>query len=525
MNNKIYQSSELLILELEKAKKIKNLKIGLCHGCFDLVHPGHLMHFQDARKKCDILIVSITADAFIEKGFGRPLFKENTRLNSLAAIECVDYVLLASCKTGLPVIKQIKPDIYFKGSDYSNLDDDPSGQILEEVKAVKEVGGIFEVTKTEKFSSTEIINNFFEESTWGDNLSFINKLKSSLKYDDIKNILDSDIAKQEIVVIGDIIIDEYVYTQPLGTTTKSPVISALYQNHEVMAGGSLAVARHLATFFKTVHFVGIKGMKNWTYSDTLKKTLPKNIKLHLIKSPGYTPHKKKYVSSNYPSSIEKTESNVSFSQKLFAVSWLDQGSKFGIDSELEKIIDLIKTSKSKSVIVCDFGHGAVNNKLWKGLRKLKINMIVNIQTNSSNFGFNLASKYSNADYLCIDELETSLVINEDIESKRSVSRELMKATNAKNVIITCGKKGHYFNVSNKFDEAPSFAKNIIDPVGAGDAVLASIGLLSSIQTKPINLELFKLFPLAFGSLACEIIGNKHSIQKSKFLKYIKPFVS
>ncbi|NBQ55648.1 MAG: hypothetical protein EBU36_03185 [Verrucomicrobia bacterium] len=65
-----------------------------CHGTFDLVHPGHIVHLQDAAKLGDFLVVTVTEGKHVNKGPGRPYFNDALRTRSLAALECVDYVVL-----------------------------------------------------------------------------------------------------------------------------------------------------------------------------------------------------------------------------------------------------------------------------------------------------------------------------------------------------------------------------------------------------------------------------------------------
>ena len=76
------------ILDIKNIKKVKNekIKIGLCHGVFDILHYGHIVHFEEAKKNCDILIVSITSDKYVKKGEGRPYFNENVRAKTLASL-------------------------------------------------------------------------------------------------------------------------------------------------------------------------------------------------------------------------------------------------------------------------------------------------------------------------------------------------------------------------------------------------------------------------------------------------------
>jgi rfaE bifunctional protein nucleotidyltransferase chain/domain len=115
---KILDKNRLLkiLLDLRKSKK----KISLCHGVFDLIHYGHILHFKSAKKLSDILIVSITKDKFIKKGIGRPLFSEIQRLNYLNEISIIDYVYICETESAEDSIKTIKPNFYVKGPDYKN---------------------------------------------------------------------------------------------------------------------------------------------------------------------------------------------------------------------------------------------------------------------------------------------------------------------------------------------------------------------------------------------------------------------
>ena len=93
--------------------------IALCHGVFDLVHPGHIIHLEQAKKMADILVVSITAAQYVRKGPGRPYFDDQMRMKVLAALECVDYVMLSEGYTVDDIVECIEPDIYVKGEEYA----------------------------------------------------------------------------------------------------------------------------------------------------------------------------------------------------------------------------------------------------------------------------------------------------------------------------------------------------------------------------------------------------------------------
>ena len=100
--------------------KNRKLKIGLCHGVFDIIHNGHVEHFKDAKKKVDILVVSITTKEMVNKGPRQPLNNNANRLNVLKSIKFIDYVYLNKEKDSKAIIKNLKPNIYFKGLDYLN---------------------------------------------------------------------------------------------------------------------------------------------------------------------------------------------------------------------------------------------------------------------------------------------------------------------------------------------------------------------------------------------------------------------
>ena len=117
--------------------KVKRKKIVLCHGVFDLLHIGHIKHFNEAKKYGEILVVTLTPDRFVNKGPGKPVFNEKLRLEAIAALDVIDYVSLNTGPTAVVPIQKLKPDIYCKGPDYKNHQNDISGQIKNEINIVK----------------------------------------------------------------------------------------------------------------------------------------------------------------------------------------------------------------------------------------------------------------------------------------------------------------------------------------------------------------------------------------------------
>ncbi len=149
----------------ELAGKIQKLKaqgktIALCHGCFDLMHPGHIKYFQAAKQMGDILVVTLSPDRYVDKGPGRPVFNETLRAESIAALECVDYVAINTWPTAVEILRLLRPHFYVKGQEFENLED-KTGKLQQEYTVVQEVGAEMRFTHAIVFSSTQLLNKYF----------------------------------------------------------------------------------------------------------------------------------------------------------------------------------------------------------------------------------------------------------------------------------------------------------------------------------------------------------------------------
>src|SRR5687768_719336 len=111
----------------------------MCHGTFDIVHPGHLRHLIYAKEKADILVASLTSDTHILKANHRPYVPQELRAQNLAAFEFVDYVIVDPNPTPIDHIKVLQPDLFAKGYEYSASGVPPKTQ--EEMDTVKSYGG------------------------------------------------------------------------------------------------------------------------------------------------------------------------------------------------------------------------------------------------------------------------------------------------------------------------------------------------------------------------------------------------
>lgn len=158
MREKIFEVEKLA--ELLTGLKSEGKKIVYCHGCFDLMHPGHIKYFQAAKNMGDILVVTVSPDIYIDKGPGRPVFNQDLRAESIAALECVDYVAINKWPTAEETLRLLRPNVYVKGQEFEKLED-KTGKIQREYEVVKEIGAEMAFTHEIVFSSTKLLNQHF----------------------------------------------------------------------------------------------------------------------------------------------------------------------------------------------------------------------------------------------------------------------------------------------------------------------------------------------------------------------------
>ena len=238
------------IINIREELRRNNKKVVHCHGVFDLIHPGHILHLMEAKKFGDVLIVSITSEAYVQKGPSRPYFNDEHRLLYLSAIEVVDYVVVDESVSALSIISSLKPDYYVKGAEYSDPSKDVTLNIDKEIECVRKYGGDIRYTSGDVFSSTKLINTAFKALP---EKAVEESKKLQKKYDvyHIKGLVD-EFESDKVLVIGDIIIDEYVFCTIQGIMSKDQGYSSRYIKTEQYLGGSIAVAKHIASFCKNV---------------------------------------------------------------------------------------------------------------------------------------------------------------------------------------------------------------------------------------------------------------------------------
>jgi rfaE bifunctional protein kinase chain/domain/rfaE bifunctional protein nucleotidyltransferase chain/domain len=503
------------ILKVKTSKIIINLykknnkKIGLCHGVFDLVHLGHIRHFKEAKKKVDILIVSVTEDKYVNKGPGRPVFNALQRMENLAALECVDHVILSRSISAKSIINVIKPNFFFKGPDYRNNNTDLTGKIYKEKNAViKNLGKIY-YTNDKKFSSTKLLRSDYNKLSDKQKIK-LQSISKKINFNKIKKIIE-DFKKIKPLILGEIILDEYHFTETLGKSGKEPVLVLKENFHEKYLGGAGAICNHLSRFVNKVNFISYIGDNN-SYFNFIKKNISKNVRYSFIKK------------KNSPTILKKRYLDKISKVKILGVYSLDDSFlKNDQEMSLKKKFNKL-SSYSDFLIISDYGHGLISRNFANYVCKKFKFVAVNVQINSSNLGYHSLKNYSGASCVIINENELRYELRSKVEKVEILAQNLTKQLKLKYLIITRGSSGAilYETKNNKFYYSDAFTKNIVDKVGAGDAMLSIISLC---LYKKIDLDLSLLIASLCGGQAVGIIGNKHPINKEILFRDLEYYLS
>jgi rfaE bifunctional protein kinase chain/domain/rfaE bifunctional protein nucleotidyltransferase chain/domain len=495
---------EDLVSKLRLIKK-KKKKIVLCHGVFDLLHIGHIRHLNEAKKMGDILIVSVTSDPFVNKGPNRPMFKDYLRLEAIASLKFVDFVVLSKSGSSVDIIKKIKPKFYCKGSEYQNKENDITNKIIDEERLVKRFGGKLVFTNEITFSSSNIINKVSD--TLSENQKqIIKKIKVNNNFQKtITNIKSFE--KLKVLVIGETIIDQYSFCDPLNKSGKDPMLVLKHNKTEEYLGGAVAIVKNIENFCDKISLLTMLGEKA-EYKNKIEKNLSKKTKLEFInKKNSKTITKKRY--------LDKISNN-----KLLGVYEIndDNLTKFDeikLQKKLKKIIP-----KFDLVVVSDYGHGFLSKNSAKLISKLSKYLALNAQINSSNVGYHTLKNYKNINCLIINEKEIRHEVRNRSSKVEILMKNLAKSQNIMNLVVTKGIKGSVlFNKKqNKFYYCDSFSKSAIDKIGAGDTMLS---LISLCLKNKINLDLSLLLSSLAAAQSVRTMGNKKSIDKMTLMKSLE----
>ena len=497
MFNKIKNLKELKTI-------LKKKKFVLAHGVFDIFHIGHKRHLENAKSYADFLVVSITTDKFVKKGPNRPIFNSMQRAELISSLEAVDYVYINNDETPVHLIKEIKPNFYIKGNDYSNLKKDLTGNIYKEKKATENGGGELIISNEIEFSSSNLINNYFKPTLI---LSEIKKNEKNLnlfRNECIKSI--KKIKDLKIAVIGEIIFDEYLISAEMGKPSKENIFAVEFKTKKTYLGGSFAIAKQLSKLSKNVTLF-TSGKFNSEQSKLLNDKLntSKNLKVKRIKSDFKNIIKSRYITSE--------------NKKMFDVYKREGNSDYLDPKNLIKDLK-ISIKNYDLVLISDFGHGFFSKELYNIILKNSKYLCINTQTNAGNRGYNLITKYKKANMVALDEPEIRLALKNKTDPIKKVTQDLFKIMKVEKIVVTLGKKGILVfskNSKNKIKsfKLSAFETNPIDTIGAGDAVF---GIASALAVCKSELKIISFISNLLGAMTTNIVGHEKSIEKNEILK-------
>tara|TARA_B110000008_G_scaffold18076_1_gene16787 strand:- start:8251 stop:9771 length:1521 start_codon:yes stop_codon:yes gene_type:complete len=501
MKSKIKNINELP--ELIDNLKSKGKTVIHCHGVFDLLHIGHIKHFEEAKSLGDVLIVSITPDKYVHKGPGRPAFSTSLRLEALAALENIDFVVSNEWPTAIEIIKIIKPNIYVKGPDYSDQLNDLTGKIVDEEDAVNSIGGKVHYTDDITFSSSSLLNkhgNVYSQ----EQSSFVEKLNKKFEFQGIKSSIDS-LKKLKVLIIGEIIIDQYIFCEALGKSGKEPILALRDLETQEYLGGVLAIARHLNEFCEEVSILSFLG-ENREYESFIEDKIEGNIKLNLLtKSKSPTIVKRRFVD------------NIDRKKILGVYSINDNFLTEDEENTFLSSIDML-SDQHDLVVVSDYGHGIITSKIAEYISNIDKFVSLNAQVNAANIGTHNIRKYRDIDSLIINANELRHEMRQRDGNLKDLAIKIKGMMNAKFITVTQGKDGAFL-IDNEKNEvrSPGFASKVVDKVGSGDALLA---ILSVALFNKMDDELALFIASIAAAQSVETIGNSLPVNKQKLLKAI-----
>ena len=459
---------EGLVAAVEAARRAGRT-IVQCHGCFDIVHPGHVRYLEFARRQGDVLIVTLTGDSAFSKREEGPYIPQELRAESLAALLFVDYVYIDPNPTAEQLLAQVRPDLYVKGREYENSED--PGFMCEK-RTVEDCGGRIVFSSGEiVFSSSRLIERMPASSELErERLSLLCQ-RCGLSTNTFHSLLGR-FAGLRVLVVGDLVLDRYVFCDALGVAHEAPMLSLARVDESVYLGGAAIVARHAAALGAQV-FLLSAGASDEASRRAVTVLEDENVEVELIES--------------RPSLVEKTRF-LADEAKLFKV---DQGARLPLDSSAERRAAAVLEGRARgtdAAILCDFGYGMITGGLLsRTLPMLRHNVGV-LSADVSGGRANLLN-FLKVDLLCPTERELRAELNDYDSGLSAVAWQLLERTQARHLLVTLEKRGMVvferpgqqpgtpgWSGRLRGAQLPSFVDHAVDGLGCGDALLATATL-------------------------------------------------
>jgi rfaE bifunctional protein kinase chain/domain len=435
-------------------------RIAFVSGNFNVVHPGHLRLLKFAADCGDYLVVGVN-------GGQAPsvVVSEELRLEGVAAISIVDFAFVLRDPPEA-FIAQLCPAIVVKGKEHE-------GQSNPEKAIVESYGGSLLFSSGEMtFSSLDLIRREFSER----NLTGLAKpadfpRRHGFTTAGLKTILRK-FARLRVLVIGDLIVDEYIACDPIGMSQEDPTIVVTPILSEQFVGGAGIVAAHASRLGATTKFITIVGKDP-------------SARFAAEKLASYGVDAAFFEDDSRPTSLKQRFR--ASGKTLLRVSHLKH---HGIEAELrDKIVDAIKSDIKAFdlVIFADFNYGCLPQKLVDDIAALcEANGVAMVADSQSSSQVGDVSRFRNMLLLTPTEREARLALHDSNSGLVVLAQALRERSHAKNVILTLGAEGVLVHANAEApagwltDQLPAFNPAPKDAAGAGDSFLtcASLALLA-----------------------------------------------
>jgi len=433
-------------------------KVIMCHGTFDVVHPGHVRHLLYAKTKADILVASLTADAHIHKGNMRPYVPEGLRAVNLAALEMVDYVIIDHQAKPLQNLELIQPDYFAKGYEYT------AGAVhsktQEEIDIIDSYGGEMIFTPGDIVYSSTALIELAPPSIAVEKLLALME-GEGISFDDLREAVAA-LKGTKVHVVGDTIVDSYTYCSMIGGMTKTPTMSVRFEKKVDFTGGAAIVAKHIRAAGADITFSTVLG--NDAYKLFVLGDLDScGVKcLPIIDDTRPTTNKNAIVASDY---------------RLLKVDTLDNRSIS--DKIVERLRQQISDTPTQALVFSDFRHGMFNRGTIPSLIESIPQGAFRVADSQVASRWGNILEFQNFDLITPNEREARFALGDQDSVVRPLANELHARANCRTLILKCGDRGiitvrkaepesDYRN----FFVVDSFADRVVDAVGAGDALLA-----------------------------------------------------
>jgi cytidyltransferase-like protein len=435
----------------------RNKSVIMCHGVFDVVHPGHIRHLLYAKSKADLLIATITADHHITKGVHRPHVPQDLRAVNLAAFEVVDYVVIDKNPTPLENIRLIEPDYFAKGFEYTATG--MPAKTAEEAEVVGAYGGEIIFTPGDIVYSSSNLIDLAPPAIKLEKLQILME-RNGITFDKLRRTLDA-MEGHQVHVVGDTIVDSYTHCAMVGGNTKTPTMSVLFERKVDYVGGAGIVAKHLAAAGGRVTFSTVLGEDS--YRDFVIDDLRgANIEVNaVIDRSRPTVNKNAIVVGGY---------------RLLKVDTLDNRSIS--DQILEDITRSVRDVPTDAVVFSDFRHGLFNRRTIPQLVRALPDRCFRVADSQVASRWGNITDFQGFDLITPNEREARFALGDQDSGIRPLASNLYDAARCRLLILKLGERGVLACCSadheslDSFFVIDSFVDRLVDAVGAGDALLA-----------------------------------------------------